>query len=115
MGKRFESPDKDIRWVMNQNLNESRIYRADPNWVDRWKGFFQSGFCPDISQSLTVRRALCPHLFVALAFGPLTWRNHARGSETARAAIFEKTAPPETDCHNPSLSNILISNRFQSL
>ncbi len=29
-------PDKDIRWIMKENLKKNRLKRMDPQWVDRW-------------------------------------------------------------------------------
>lgn len=28
------SPDKDVRWVVRENLNKNRLVRIDPTWVD---------------------------------------------------------------------------------
>jgi hypothetical protein len=33
----FASTDRDIRWIMKQNLNKKRLERADPAWVVGWR------------------------------------------------------------------------------
>jgi len=35
MEKWFANPDKDIRWIMKENLGKKRLVRADPQWVKR--------------------------------------------------------------------------------
>ena len=30
-------PDKDIRWIMRENLGKARLARMDVEWVDRWR------------------------------------------------------------------------------
>jgi hypothetical protein len=30
-------PDKDIRWIMKENLAKNRLVRTDPEWVEKWK------------------------------------------------------------------------------
>jgi hypothetical protein len=37
MEKWFSSDDKDVFWVMKQNLRKKRLARADAEWVERWK------------------------------------------------------------------------------
>ncbi|MEJ2263738.1 MAG: hypothetical protein P8X95_09850 [Anaerolineales bacterium] len=39
MEKWFASQDKDIRWIMKENLKKKRLSRMDPAWVDRWKRY----------------------------------------------------------------------------
>ena len=29
--------DKDIRWIMKENLKKNRLVRLDPDWVERWR------------------------------------------------------------------------------
>ncbi len=36
MEKWLLSPDKDIRWIMKENLKKNRLVRLDPEWVARW-------------------------------------------------------------------------------
>ncbi|HEX9900340.1 MAG TPA: hypothetical protein VGC81_14045, partial [Candidatus Methylomirabilis sp.] len=36
MEKWMRSPDRDIRWIMQQNLKKARLARADRGWVTRW-------------------------------------------------------------------------------
>jgi hypothetical protein len=36
MEKWFASNDKDIIWIMRQNLQKNRLARMDPGWVERW-------------------------------------------------------------------------------
>ena len=37
MEKWLQSDDKDIRWVMQENLKKNRLIRMDENWIKRWK------------------------------------------------------------------------------
>lgn len=32
-----EDKDKDIRWMMNENLRKDRLKRIDPGWTESWK------------------------------------------------------------------------------
>jgi hypothetical protein len=34
----FASPDRDIRWIMRENLKKTRLARADAAWVANWRG-----------------------------------------------------------------------------
>ncbi len=36
MEKWFPSTDKDIRWIMRENLKKNRLVRIDPAWADQW-------------------------------------------------------------------------------
>lgn len=40
MEKWFSSKDKDIAWIMKENLKKNRLERKDPEWVRRWKTHF---------------------------------------------------------------------------
>ncbi len=40
MEKWFSSKDKDIIWIMKENLNKNRLEKADAAWVAQWKGRF---------------------------------------------------------------------------
>jgi hypothetical protein len=31
------NPDKDIRWIMQENLKKKRLERVDAIWVKRWQ------------------------------------------------------------------------------
>lgn len=33
----LENEDKDIRWIMRENLKKNRLARMDPAWVDHWR------------------------------------------------------------------------------
>ena len=37
MEKWFSSGDKDVLWIMKENLRKKRLTRMDPEWVDQWK------------------------------------------------------------------------------
>lgn len=37
MEKWLQHPDKDIRWVMQENLKKNRLIRLDEAWVNQWK------------------------------------------------------------------------------
>lgn len=37
MEKWLASEDKDIRWVMRENLKKNRLLKADPAWVAEWQ------------------------------------------------------------------------------
>jgi hypothetical protein len=39
MEKWLVSQDKDILWIMKENLKKKRLSRMDPNWVERWKRY----------------------------------------------------------------------------
>jgi len=36
MERWFSSVDKDIRWIMRENLKKNRLMRMDSNWTDFW-------------------------------------------------------------------------------
>lgn len=36
MERWFVSPDKDVRWIMKQNLGKKRLQRVAPAWTSRW-------------------------------------------------------------------------------
>jgi hypothetical protein len=42
MEKWFSSKDKDIIWIMKENLKKNRLERKDPEWVEKWKAFFKA-------------------------------------------------------------------------
>jgi hypothetical protein len=37
MEKWLSSDDKDIRWIMKENLRKKRLERVEPAWVEAWK------------------------------------------------------------------------------
>jgi hypothetical protein len=37
MERWLQSEEKDVRWVMQENLKKNRLVRLDPEWVARWK------------------------------------------------------------------------------
>ena len=37
MERWFASEDRDVRWIMRQNLNKKRLERMDSQWVATWK------------------------------------------------------------------------------
>ena len=37
MEKWLQNSDKDIRWIMKENLNKARLSRMDPDWVKKWR------------------------------------------------------------------------------
>jgi hypothetical protein len=37
MEKWLRSPDKDIAWIMRENLKKARLARMDADWVTRWR------------------------------------------------------------------------------
>ena len=37
MEKWLIKPDKDIRWIMKENLGKTRLTRMDADWVGRWR------------------------------------------------------------------------------
>jgi hypothetical protein len=37
MEKWLRVPDKDIRWIMRENLKKNRLRRLDPGWVAKWQ------------------------------------------------------------------------------
>ncbi len=41
MEKWFLSTDKDIIWIMKENLKKNRLERKDPEWVKAWKEHFK--------------------------------------------------------------------------
>lgn len=40
MERWFVSPDKDVRWVMRENLGKARLTRMDSEWVERSKAAY---------------------------------------------------------------------------
>lgn len=42
MEKWFSSKDKDIIWIMKENLKKNRLERKDPEWAKKWKVFFKA-------------------------------------------------------------------------
>jgi len=40
--KWLTSPDKDIRWIMKENLKKNRLIRIDPDWVSQCLQFMES-------------------------------------------------------------------------
>ncbi len=41
MEKWFSSKDKDIIWIMKENLKKNRLERKDSAWVGKWKEYFK--------------------------------------------------------------------------
>ena len=37
MEKWLQSDDKDVRWVMQENLKKNRLIRLDEAWINKWK------------------------------------------------------------------------------
>ncbi len=37
MEKWFASSDRDVRWIMKENLGKDRLVRMDARWVERWR------------------------------------------------------------------------------
>lgn len=37
MERWFSSPDKDVRWIMKENLKKKRLERMDKDWVSLWE------------------------------------------------------------------------------
>ena len=37
MERWFSSDDKDVVWIMKENLRKKRLTRMDAEWVERWK------------------------------------------------------------------------------
>jgi len=37
MEKWMANPDKDIRWIMKENLKKRRLVRMDAEWVNCWR------------------------------------------------------------------------------
>jgi hypothetical protein len=42
MEKWFSSSDKDIVWIMKENLKRDRLKRIDDKWVSRWQARLES-------------------------------------------------------------------------
>jgi hypothetical protein len=38
MERWLTTPDKDIRWIMKENMNKNRLERMDAEWVRIWRG-----------------------------------------------------------------------------
>jgi hypothetical protein len=41
MEKWFSSKDKDIIWIMKENLKKNRLMRKDPAWIEKWKKYYK--------------------------------------------------------------------------
>jgi hypothetical protein len=39
MEKWMTSSDKDIRWIMKENLKKNRLLKVDMEWVEKWQSF----------------------------------------------------------------------------
>lgn len=37
MEKWFAEPDRDVRWIMQENLKKNRLVRMDAAWVEEWR------------------------------------------------------------------------------
>jgi hypothetical protein len=37
MERWFTSEDREVRWIMRENLKKNRLTRIDPQWVEHWK------------------------------------------------------------------------------
>jgi hypothetical protein len=37
MEKWLVSADKDIKWIMRENLKKNRLARMDASWVEEWQ------------------------------------------------------------------------------
>jgi hypothetical protein len=37
MEKWLVKPDKDVRWIMKENLKKARLVRMDAKWVEKWR------------------------------------------------------------------------------
>jgi hypothetical protein len=37
MERWFSNDDKDVLWIMKENLRKKRLARMDADWVERWK------------------------------------------------------------------------------
>ena len=37
MEKWFIYEDKDVKWIMKENLEKNRLIKIDPDWTDYWK------------------------------------------------------------------------------
>jgi hypothetical protein len=42
MERWFSSDDKDVLWIMRENLKKKRLERMDAQWVEKWRGQLQS-------------------------------------------------------------------------
>ncbi|MEQ8235883.1 MAG: HEAT repeat domain-containing protein [Syntrophomonadaceae bacterium] len=40
--KWFVNKDKDIRWIMKENLKKNRLLKMDIEWTERWKNYFST-------------------------------------------------------------------------
>lgn len=38
MEQHLRSADRDVQWIMRENLKKNRLTRLDPGWVARWQG-----------------------------------------------------------------------------
>jgi hypothetical protein len=43
MEKWFAATDKDLRWIMRENLKKKRLEISDPEWVRKWKSRLNTG------------------------------------------------------------------------
>jgi predicted NAD/FAD-dependent oxidoreductase len=42
MEKWLASEDKDIRWMMRENLKKNRLMKTDPTWTTAWQERLQN-------------------------------------------------------------------------
>ena len=40
MEKWLSNPNRDVRWIMKENLKKNRLVKMDPGWVARWQSRF---------------------------------------------------------------------------
>jgi hypothetical protein len=41
MEKWIGNPDKDIQWILRENLKKNRLARMDALWVEKLQGFWK--------------------------------------------------------------------------
>lgn len=44
MERWLTSADKDIRWIMGENLKKNRLLKADPSWTTGWQEKLKAGY-----------------------------------------------------------------------
>lgn len=41
--KWFAEPDRDVRWIIRENLKKNRLVRMDAAWVEEWRAAMVGG------------------------------------------------------------------------
>jgi hypothetical protein len=94
MEKWLRSPDKDVAWVMQENLTKGRIVALGPSWVAKWRGKAPAGApppaeAPPATQESARISAKAPTKKAA----PVNRTARAKAKAPAKTGLAKKRAP----------------------